>query len=444
MRLHTTPKRGAAALPVALLLLFGMTLIAFFANRGMLFEQRTSANQYRSTIAFEAAEAGLEWYVARLNDPRFISAAPTCYPGATLTSASAGDRLLPLTSSGFTINGAMRVGCSLNAAGTPTCGCPTSGDPTLGSKDDPRFTVRISSVSGDPWSVRIESYGCSNASADGLACDPTSSGSDAVAYVTAVYKMKPAFPNAPGAGLVTGAIAATSGNFSVINTDVASNGITINAGAAVELGSAVNVISLPGTPARASVLDNDPSLANLNTLDPTGDVFFATFFGETLSQYQNNPLTWTLQAGACGSNANCSQCSTASACATSLVNAISNGFYKFWASTDISIQGSDVSGLPGGTLGSASKPIALASSSNIKLTSAMTAYGMFYSQSADVWDYTGSGTVQVNGAFVSRTDFNKGAGTLDLVYNANLFDPGRSRGTMIRVPGSWRDKTSDF
>jgi hypothetical protein len=315
--------------------------------------------------------------------------------------------------------------------------------PTLGSKDDPRFTVRILEAT-DAWSVNVQSYGCSNAASDGDACDPGLAGPDSMSYVTALYKVKPSFPNAPGAGLIAGAVAAVSGNFSVINTDVASNGITINTGSSVELGSAVNVISLPGTPGRASVLDNDPSLANLNTLDPTGDLFFSTFFGETLSQYQNNPLTWTLQSGACGGNANCTQCATASACAPALVTAMKAGFYKFWASTDISIQGSDLSTLPGQTLGTAAKPIALASSASIKLTSALTAYGMFYSQSADVWDYSGTGGVQVNGAFVSRTDFNKGAGTLDLVYSPGAFDPGNSRGVMIRVPGSWRDKTSDY
>ena len=61
-------QRGAVALVVALVLLFGMTLIAFFANRTMIFEQRTSANQYRYTKAFEVADAGIEWAIARLND----------------------------------------------------------------------------------------------------------------------------------------------------------------------------------------------------------------------------------------------------------------------------------------------------------------------------------------------------------------------------------------
>jgi Tfp pilus assembly protein PilX len=74
-------QRGAAALAVALVLLVGATFVAFFANRTMIFEQRTSANQYRSTKAFELADAGIEWAIARLNDPQTLTAG-TCVPAS--------------------------------------------------------------------------------------------------------------------------------------------------------------------------------------------------------------------------------------------------------------------------------------------------------------------------------------------------------------------------
>ena len=44
-----------------MVLFFIMSLVAAYASRNLIFEQRTSANNYRSTQAFEAAEAGLEW-----------------------------------------------------------------------------------------------------------------------------------------------------------------------------------------------------------------------------------------------------------------------------------------------------------------------------------------------------------------------------------------------
>ena len=62
------PQRGAASLPVTSLLCFAMVLAVAYANRNLVVEERASANQYRSAQAFEAAEAGLEWSLARLND----------------------------------------------------------------------------------------------------------------------------------------------------------------------------------------------------------------------------------------------------------------------------------------------------------------------------------------------------------------------------------------
>ena len=45
----TRAQHGVAALVVTMLLLFAMLLAAVFANRHLLFEQRSSANQLRST-----------------------------------------------------------------------------------------------------------------------------------------------------------------------------------------------------------------------------------------------------------------------------------------------------------------------------------------------------------------------------------------------------------
>jgi hypothetical protein len=434
------PQRGAATLAVALILLFGMTLIAFFANRGMIFEQRTSANQYRSTRAFEMAEAGLEWAIARLNDNAEMLADGTCTTTGLVTQSFA-DRYLPVSAAGFGVT-ALRSGCSIAANGQTTCGCPTAGNPVLGGATDPRFTVLFTAWGGDPWTVEVTSFGCTN---EGTHCDPASGATpDAVAVVRALYKMKPSLPNAPGAGLITGSYAITGGNLSVINMDVESNGITINSGTTVDLGTATNAITLPGTPARASVLDNDPSLAALTTADATGDIFFSSFFGETMAEFRNSPKTWLITSGSCGSNTRCSSCANDGACGTAISDAINKGEFRFWSDTDAKW----TNNLPAdGTLGTAAKPIIVASDQTLKLGSNLTAYGLFYAASASVteeWTFTGSGSAKVFGAFVSRGSFDKGAGTLDLIYDANIFKPESMRGTMVRVPGSWRDKSSEY
>ena len=61
---HPRAQRGAATLIVVMLLFFIVSLVAAYAGRNLIFEQKTSANQYRATQAFEAADAGLEWALA--------------------------------------------------------------------------------------------------------------------------------------------------------------------------------------------------------------------------------------------------------------------------------------------------------------------------------------------------------------------------------------------
>ena len=439
-------QRGVAALVVSMLLLFGITLVAFFGNRSMIFEQRTSANQYRSTRAFEVAEAGLEWTVARLNESQTMTSAGSC----TTTSASSfADLYLPMVPKvGFTIVSTLWPGCSMAANGATTCSCPTaaSTNPSFGTAANPRFRIAFASVAGDPWAVRITSFGCTN---EGAPCNNLSTATpDAVAVVSSVYKMKPAVANAPGAGLVTGsATIVNTGNINVVNLDPDSNGITIDSGSTVTLTASSNVTTLPGTPSRASVLENDTALNALTTADTSGDLFFKSFFGQTMNEYKNSSQTWTITASSCGSNARCTQCSAGSGCGTAVSAAYNNGARQFWADADVQWNASNMPSI--GTLGGsgAGAPILFASSAAIDLRANITAYGMFYAATAsatDNWDAYGTGGAKVFGAFVSRGDFNKGSGGLDLIYDPNLFGEGGTRGTMVRIPGSWRDRLTDY
>ena len=61
---------GAATLIVVMVLFFIISLVAAYTNRSLIFEQRTSSNQYRSTQALEVADAGLEWAISQLNFER--------------------------------------------------------------------------------------------------------------------------------------------------------------------------------------------------------------------------------------------------------------------------------------------------------------------------------------------------------------------------------------
>ena len=79
-------QRGVAALVVTLLLCLTMVLAVAFAQRDIAAEERRSANDYRSAQAFEAAEAGLEWALARVDDPTRLDA--DCRPSAVGRNSS--------------------------------------------------------------------------------------------------------------------------------------------------------------------------------------------------------------------------------------------------------------------------------------------------------------------------------------------------------------------
>jgi hypothetical protein len=229
---------------------------------------------------------------------------------------------------------------------------------------------------------------------------------------------------------------------------MSSNGITINSGTTVEIGGSTTVNTLAGTPPRASVLDNDPSLSELTTADLTGEIFFSSFFGETFAEYKNNPKTWLIAApGACpAGNTRCSECNTASSCATIVSAKIDDGESRFWSDRDLDWVASN---LPDSdTLGEPDKPIMVAGSADLKIGSNVVGYGMFYSATASVEteiDLGGGGGAKIFGAIVSRGGFEKqGGGDFNLIYDPNIFKPENLRGLMVRVPGSWRDKSLEY
>jgi hypothetical protein len=443
---HVTRRRqaGAASLFVALVLLLGGTIIAFFANRSFIFEQRTSANQYRATKAFELAEAGTEWALGKLNEGLALSSAGSCTPGASAFGTFRERYATPTAAGGACTGGVGCLvpantgvpGCRISAAGAATCDCPAAGVAGLTTNpEEGRFGVRILS-GGDPSTVEIIARGCSNGTDP---CDPSiASTADATAVVRILAKVVPAVPSGPAAALTTGSATVTGGNMTVINNNQASNGITIHAGTTVNLDGSTQVYSLPGTPPRASILDNDPSLADLTNLSE--DAFFANYFGQTLTNYRDvDPDVIRLGPSVADVS---NRCNTAQACGQRVEAIVASGAQspRFFIYGDVSFNG--------GTLGAPGNSIVLVTDGNAELRGNMTAYGLFYSASATAvenWDFSGSGGATIFGAFISRGNFDNGSGTMRLIYDPSLWgEAAPPVGRLVRVPGSWRDKLTEY
>ena len=464
-------QRGAAALAVSVVLLFGITLVAFFANRTLIFEQRSSANQMRATKAFEMADAGIEWAVARLNDPNKLVDA-TCTTSAAPTSAQLSFRGRYVKPTAANPPGKLTgwldpvlntyPGCSVDAAGAFTCACPTpvgiATAAVLTNIGDPKFRVQFKPVPGDDLSVEILSRGCSN----GSACDPSAvpTDADSTAIVRLLLKVRPTFPTVPGAGLISGSTTVISGSLNVVNTDTASNGITINTGSTMTFsGAGTTVQTLPGTSPYASVLDNDPSLLQLTNADSDGTLFFSSYFGENFPNYKANPQTKVITRGG-SSNYASGQCSNDGDCGSAVSYWVDRGITQFWLDVPsgtcgspptcgVTFNSSNMPSTTSGTLGTANNPIAFATNGQLLLNGGVTAYGILYAATATAQDdltYSGGGSATIIGSLISRGDFARtGNGNVSIIYNANLFGAkGPPSGLLVPVPGSWRDKLTSY
>lgn len=466
MRTSQFKQRGAAALVVAMVLLFAMTAVAFFANRGMIFEQRTSANQVRYTKAFELADAGIEWAIARLNDPLTLTTAATCDPLSGAGLFSFRERYLRPTAADanhatgwFNPVSAVYPGCQIDpASGAWSCGCPAAGAATLAAATQPRFRVQFIPVtvannpSQDFQAVEIVSRGCTN----GDPCDPSqpATGSDSTTVVRTLVKLRATFPTVPGAGMISGSTTLIGGSVNVINTDTATNGITINTGSTVEINArGFTVQSLPGTAPAQSILDNDPSLLRLTNADANGERFFSSFLGQGFSDYQNDLGTRVLTPVASGGSYAAGTCDIGNGpnagadCARAVSYWVDRGVTKFWVDGAVAF-GSNTMPTNTSTLGTATRPVAVVARGDMSFGSGVTAYGIFYSASATVdTDATlGNGNPTIIGSFISRGDISKrGGGDLTVAYNGNLFGVrGAPTGILVPVPGSWRDKATSF
>ena len=125
-----------AALFVTVMLCFAMVLAVAVAQRNVVVEEARSANELRAASAFEAAEAGLDWALARINDPLRIGA--DCLPSADPAALSFRDRFLrigvpsgslaPSTWSDAGTPTPLQAACVRGAAGW-RCSCPTGDRP---------------------------------------------------------------------------------------------------------------------------------------------------------------------------------------------------------------------------------------------------------------------------------------------------------------------------
>jgi type IV pilus assembly PilX-like protein len=416
-------QHGAAALLVVVVLFFILAMVTAYAGRNLIFEQRTSVNNQRAAQAFEAAESGLDLAIGLLSGGRVDSA---CVSTNDVSKNTFRQRHLDQTADGsFFFPGALadlRPTCMLLPAGA-RCDCPAAGAPALivpvgGSV--PAFQLRFDAAGvAQPGVVRVTSKGCSSV---GSECYPPSlAGADAVAEVSVLLGLNSALATPPAAALtVRGTLDLNGRPLTVVNTDVPTRGITIDAGGPIQDDANLRLSSVPGTPGSASVLASDPSLSAL----PDGDRMFVSVFGMDQGTYRSQPAAV--------------QVTCAGSCGAAIDAAVSrNPGRVIWVQGPATIESARV-------WGTADQPVMLVVQGDLTVSDNLQLFGVLYLRNGAGNDSswaTNAGSTLIQGAVVVEGNLSMAGATAPTI----VFDPGVLRtinlkqGSLVRIPGSWRD-----
>ena len=450
-------QQGAATLIVVMVLFFIISMVAAYTNRNLIFEQRTASNQYRTTQALEAADAGIEWTLAQLNAGRIAdscaastSTADLSFRERYLTTSAIDDSVTPVAPSG---GGSVNPACVLDssvsdrAAWKWACTCPSptasgGGLPTSSSTGPvPAFMLRMRTVGARPDLVELQSASCTRADPTCLnfASQNTGSG-DASALVRVLLTLRSALTRLPAAALtVAGNLQSSGSALRITNTDIAANGITLHTrSSTLPVGLTSNALTgLGGVPWQFTAVLGDTALlpgdaAALSPVRTSKERRFSNYFGMWPDTYRNQPGLPVLDG--------------TSGCNSTAINqrAALNPGRPLWIEgcTTVSIN-TDI--------GSAAEPVLLiVVDGDLNIASGVTVNGLIYGRKPEwVWN---ASNFTINGAVIAegRASYAGGAdpASLDIVgtgpftmnYDAAILKTLRFKyGTFVRVPNSWKD-----
>ncbi|MDE1926664.1 MAG: pilus assembly PilX N-terminal domain-containing protein [Burkholderiales bacterium] len=447
-------QRGAGALIVVLVLFFVMSLVAAYSSRNIIFEQKTSANQYRSTQAAEVAEAGIEWALGMLNAGNIDA---NCLPSDagisfrnryltidTTTGANSGN-ISPTT----WLNGGVTQEYWIGCVGTGVdanwnCKCPTNANPALAAPAGvnttaPAFVVWFQ-AGATPGTVLITSLGCTMVDLNPQGClNPAAhlpqTGGTSMQLIQATLALKGAIATPPSAALTTlGSVCAGNAAMTFTNTEPGVNGVTIDAGGTITPACGGNppavppnwvLSSVPGTPQSTnSLAPGDSTLSNWLVAGAAPDVpqdrYFNWVFGLPRSAYQWQPAAIRI---------NC-PCDPNALAAT----AAANPGHVLWLTGDANLNAAAAV-----SIGTPASPVVMIVNGNITAPgSPVTVNGLVYSYGAPGWTWTIAGALQVQGAAIAEGSFD-GTGNAHFVYDLGVLNTLRlSSGSFVRVPGSWQ------
>lgn len=427
--LHLRQQRGAATLVVVMSLFLIVAMLAAFASRNMVYEQRIASNYYRAGVAYEAAEAGVEWALGMINADNIDASCQNEPTGNSLRERflRINQTTRAVTQVSASTSNAM-LACHFSAANTWVCQCPTPTAtapgalvmPALGGAGlQPMFGVGFRSGSR-PGTARLTVIGCTgllttctnNLTAAGNALAKAEQAVD-IALVSAL-KMPPVSPLV-AKGLVSPGSPAALG---VFNSAPGGSGMLLQTGQMLSLADLARAEGIPGSLASDYMITADTAMH-----DQSAELFFASFFGMNSDYYRDQPkMRQVVVSTVCGSD-----------CATPLQTQIAAGAQMFWLDAAATLN-SNV------TLGSPTNPVVIVVNGDLTISQPIQIYGLLYVRGNLSWtNPSGAGIpATVTGAVVTEGNVTAaGPGSVNMVYDQGLMQIlNNQRGSFVRVPGS--------
>ena len=414
-----------------MVLFFIVALVAAYTNRSLIFEARTGVNQYRSSQALEAAEAGVEWALAMLNSGRITN---TCVSPAGAADPSFRDRYLHIDAASGAITqlvradggGQLMPGCVFDGTDW-SCSCQQDGPPALtapsGTGVFPAFRVQfLTNIPTRPGIIRIESNGCTRLDDACLNFPSAAVPGEGRATVSAVVALRSGIATAPTAALtVRGDVNISGTPLKLYNSAPSSTGVAALVGGSV---GGLDALGQPGSPSTGTVIDAD---AKLSDLAFNARRMFENTFGMPPEVYEKQPGAIVCPPATCN-------------LATTIDD---NPGRVIWVNGDLSLDSA-------GDIGSAAQPVVLVATGDVQFNATVNVFGVVYARAAscDVplappcapWNIGSSGTSVLHGAAISQNGLTGSVTDTTIVYDPDVLARTRwMTGSFVRVPGSWKD-----
>ncbi|MFH7044042.1 PilX N-terminal domain-containing pilus assembly protein [Paucibacter sp. JuS9] len=434
-RMHTSLRQrqaGAATLVVVMSLFLIVAMLAAFASRNMVYEQRIASNYYRTGVAYEAAEAGVEWALAMVNGDNVDAACQNSSAGTSLR-----DRYLRINQSTRVVTKASTsesamLACFNNGANSWACQCPTP-HPTSASTFvipaavagvglQPTFSVGFK-VGGRPGTARLTVSGCTGLNLNEcgnnfIAAANSLSRVDRavdIALVSAL-KMPPVSPLVARGTVSPGSPAALG----LFNTAPSGSGLLAQTGHALAIADLAHAEGLPGSLASDHVIADDTTIRS-----QAAELFFASFFGMNSDYYRGQPKMRKIDvAASCGGD-----------CTVPLVDKLAAGGQMFWLDAPATFAANV-------NLGGPTNPVVIIVNGDLTISEPIQIYGLLYVRGNLSWSNGSALPATVTGAVVVEGNvLASGTGAINMVYDATLMQIlNNQRGSFVRVPGSAWDQ----